>query len=253
MRKLGLLVALPIVGALVGMNPAMAQPAPSVTAFCDAELSVDKAARTVFTGGKPKQKDLQALDTAFAQAQSAAPPELAAALQAVVDGARSAAQTGKDPSQDPAFQRNLSTIDEYRYNSCGYQTAEVTTTEYEFMGLPKTVKPGPLAIKLTDTGTELHELAGFRIKTKDSVKKILGLPNKEQQKKIENAGGTIVVPGETTYIIADLSKSGRYGVACFLPVGSTSPQEAERKSHQHGGGTPHWKKGMFATITSQNP
>lgn len=274
MRKLGILLVLPIVGALLavsgavassgyaaadgkataaaGITPAIAQPAPSVTAFCDAELSVDKAASKVFGTGKPKQKDVQALDAALAQAQSAAPPELAAALQVIVEGARSAAQSGKDPTTDAAFQRNLNVIYEYRFNSCGYQTAEVTTIEYEFQGLPKTVKPGPLAIKLTDSGTELHELAGFRLKTKDSVKKVLGLPNKEQKKKVENAGGTIVLPGETTYVIADLSKPGRYGVACFLPVGSTSAQEAEKKSHEHGGGTPHWKKGMFATITSQN-
>lgn len=252
MRKLGFLVAIPIVGALLGVAPAMAQPAPNVTAFCDAALNADKASNKVFQSGKPKQKDVQALDAVLGQAQSAAPPELAAALQAVVDGVHSAEQAGKDPSQDATFQRNLNAIDEYRYNSCGYQTADVTATEYEFVGLPKTVKPGPIAVKLTDTGAELHELAAFRLKTKDSVKKVLGLSDKEQRKKIENAGGGFVLPGGTSYIIVDLSKPGRYGIACFLPVGSTSAREAEKKSHEHGGGTPHWKKGMYATITSQN-
>jgi hypothetical protein len=251
MRKLGFLVALPIIGGFLGISPAMAQPAPSVTAFCDAALNADKASDKVFGDGKPKQKDVQTLDAALAQAQSAVPPELAAAFQAVVDGVRSAVQSRKDPTTDPAFQRNLNVVDEYRYNSCGYQTAEVTTLEYEFQGLPKTVKPGPLAVKLTDTGAELHELAAFRLKTKDSVKKVLGLSNKEQGKKTEKAGGGFVVPGETDFVIVDLSKPGRYGIACFLPVGSTSAQEAEKKSHEHGG-TPHWKKGMFATITSQN-
>lgn len=252
MRKLGLLVAIPVVGALIGATPAMAQPAPTVAAFCDAALTVDKAANKVFAGGKPKQKIVQALDAALAQAQSAVPPELASALQTLVDGIHGAAQAGKDPSEDAAFQRNRSAIDQYRYNSCGYQTADVTATEYEFVGLPKTVKPGPIAVKLADSGAELHELAAFRLKTKDSVKKVLGLSDKEQQKKVENAGGGFVVPGDTNYMIIDLSKPGRYGIACFLPVGSTSAEEAEAKSHQHGGGTPHWKKGMSATITSQN-
>jgi len=242
---------LPIVGALLGITPAIAQPAPSVTSFCDAALNADKAANKVFAGGKPKQKDVQALDAAYAQAQGAAPPELAAALQAVLEGLRSAIQARKDPTTDPAFQRNLNVINEYRYNSCGYQTAEVTGLEYEFQGLPKTVKPGPLAVKFTDTGAELHELSAFRLKTKDSVKKVLGLSNKEQAKKTENAGGGFVLPGDSNFLIVDLSKPGRYGVACFLPVGSTSAQAAEQKSHEHGG-TPHWKKGMFATITSQN-
>ncbi|HEY3096570.1 MAG TPA: hypothetical protein VGK05_07000 [Acidimicrobiia bacterium] len=251
MRKLGFLVAIPIVGALMGVAPAVAQPAPNVTAFCDAALNADKASYKVFGAARPKQKDLQALVAAFTQVQGGAPAELTASVQEAADAARNAAQAGKDPSQDAAFLRNLNAINEYRYNSCGYQTVDVTATEYEFVGLPKTVKPGPVAIKLTDTGAELHELASFRLKTKDSVKKVLGLSNKEQNSKIERTGGTIVLQGDTTYVVVDMSKPGRYGVACFLPVGSTSAQEAEAKSHQHGG-TPHWKKGMYGTITSRN-
>jgi hypothetical protein len=251
MRKLGFLVALITVGALIGVTPAIAQPAPNVTAFCDAALATDKAANKVFAGGKPRQKDVQALEAALAQAQGSAPPELASSLQAVVDGIHSAEQAGKDPSQDATFQRSRSVIDQYRYTSCGYQTVDVTGTEYEFIGLPKTVKPGPIAVKFSDVGAELHELAAFRLKTKDSLKKVLGLSDKEQQKKVENVGGGFIVPGDTNYMVIDLRKPGRYGVACFLPVGSTSAQEAESKSHEHGG-TPHWKKGMYAAITSRN-
>jgi hypothetical protein len=248
MRKLALLVAVPIVGALLGIAPAAAQPTPDITAFCDAALTADKAANTVFAGGKPKQKDIQALDAALAQTVSASPSELTETLQAVIAGVQSAIQSGKDPTQNPDFQRNLNVIDEYRYNSCGYQTADVTTTEYEFVGLPKTFTPGPVAIKLTDTGAELHEMAAFRLKTKDSVKKVLGLSDKEQQKKTENVGSGFVQKGETDFIILDFSKPGRYGVACFLPVGSTSQQAAEQQGHKHGA-TPHWKKGMYASIT----
>jgi hypothetical protein len=251
MRKLGFLVALPVVGALLGIAPAMAQPAPNVTAFCDAALTADKAANKVFAGGKPKQKDIQALDAALAQTVSASPSELTETLQAVIAGVQSALQSGKDPTDNPEFQRNLNVVDEYRYNNCGYQTADVTATEYEFVGMPKTFTPGPIAIKFTDTGAELHELIAFRLKSKDSVKKVLGLSDEEQQKKVENAGGAVVQQGETDFFILDFSKPGRYGVACFLPVGSTSEREAEKKSHEHGGGTPHWKKGMYASITVQ--
>jgi hypothetical protein len=252
MRKLAVLVALPVAGALLGIAPAAAQPAPNITAFCDAALTADKAANKVFGGGKPKQKDVQALDAALAQTVSASPPELTETLQAVIAGVQSALQSGKDPSEDPAFQRTLNVVDEYRYNSCGYQTADVTATEYEFVGLPKTFTPGPVAIKFTDTGAEIHEMAALRLKTKDSVKKVLGLSDKEQQKKAENVGAAFVQQGETDFFILDFSKPGRYAVVCFLPVGSTSQREIEKKSHEHGGGTPHWKKGMYASITVQS-
>ena len=42
MRKLGILLVLPIVGALLGITPAIAQPAPSVTSFCDAALNAER-------------------------------------------------------------------------------------------------------------------------------------------------------------------------------------------------------------------
>ena len=253
MRKFAFLVAVPVVGAVLGIAPAAAQPTPEITAFCDAALTADKAANKAFGGGKPKPKDVRALDAALAQTVSASPSELTETLQTIVRGVQSALQSGKDPSEDPAFQRNLNVVDEYRYNSCGYQTADVTTTEYKFAGLSKTFTPGPIAVKLIDTGAEIHEMAALRLKTKDSVKKVLGLSENEQQKKAENVGAAFVQKGETDFIIFDFSKPGRYAIACFLPVGSTSEKEAEEKSHEHGGGTPHWKKGMYAGVTVQAP
>ncbi len=119
----------------------------------------------------------------------------------------------------------------------------MTGIEYEFQGLPKTLPAGNVAIKFTDTGAEFHELGIARIKSKDSVKKILGLSEKEQAKKIEEIGGTFAMQGQTTYTIADLSKPGRYGVVCFLPVGSTSEQAAEQAEKKHA--KAHWQEGML--------
>ena len=248
MRKLGFLVALTTVGALLGIAPAAAQTTPEVMAFCDAALTTDKAVDKVLGGGKPKQKDLQAAETALAGAESTAPPEVASTVQAVVAAVRTGLETQKDPFEaDPSFEQTFNTLQEYRYNSCGYQKIDVTGIEYEFQGLPKTLPAGKVAIKFTDTGAEWHELGIARIKSKDSVKKILGLSEKEQAKKIEEIGGTFAMQGQTTYTIADLSKPGRYGVVCFLPVGSTSEQAAEQAEKKHA--KAHWQEGMYATIT----
>jgi hypothetical protein len=42
----------------------------------------------------------------------------------------------------------------------------VTGTEYTFQGVPKTAQQGPLAIKFTNGGAEVHELGIARIKQK---------------------------------------------------------------------------------------
>ena len=249
MRNLAVLIAVPVVGTLLGIAPAAAQPTPEVTAFCDAALTTDKAAGKALVE-KPKQKDIRALETALGRIESTAPPEIAANVQAAVAATRTAIQSRKDPFDDPTFEQNLSAIDQYRYNSCGYTQLDVTGVEYEFQGLPNTLPAGNVAIRFTDTGAELHELAIFRAKSKDSVRKILGLSEKEQRKKIEEIGGTFTMPGQTSYTVVDLAKPGRYGVVCFLPVGSTSVEAAEEAEKKHA--KPHWKEGMVATITVQS-
>jgi hypothetical protein len=242
MRKLAFFVALATAGALFGIAPATAQT--DTAAFCQAILKVDSLSTKIFSSGKkPSQKDQQTLGAAFTDAANTAPPEVAANVQAAVNEVQTALQSGKEPDES-VLQPNTSAIDQYRYNSCGYPTADVTGIEYEFQGLPKTAQQGPLAIKFTDSGAEVHELVVARIKTKDSVKKILSLPEKEQSKKVEFLNGTSdVAPGQTAYVIADFNKPGRYAVACFVNVGATTLDQAHA-----GHGTPHAKKGMYGEI-----
>jgi hypothetical protein len=247
MRKLGFFVALTTVGALLGIAPAAAQTTPEVTAFCDSANKADKAIAKLESGGKPKQKDLQAAETALAGAESTAPPEIAPQLQAVVAATRAMIQSGGGDVEDPNFEQNFNALQQYRYNSCGYQQLDATGIEYEFQGLPKTLPAGNVAIRFTDNGGEFHELEVLRVKSKDSAKKIAGLSEKELAKKTEAVGGTFAAQGQTTYTVADMSKPGRYVVICHLPVGSTSEQAIEEAAKKHA--KSHAQKGMYATIT----
>ena len=249
MRKLGFLVAPLAVGALMGVVPAgagaQAQPTPDVTAFCDAGLKVDQAFAAAGQSNKPPtKKQQQAIERSLTQALNVAPAEIAADVQSIQGIIQSALQSRQDPSQNPTFEQNLSSINQYRYNSCGYNQVQVTGIEYEFQGLPKTLPAGKTAIQFTDGGAELHMLDLFRIKTKDSLKKLLALPQKEVAKKVQDIGSADVTTlGGTEYVFADL-KPGRYGAACFFPVGATDPSKLENSK-----GEPHWKKGMKAEFT----
>jgi hypothetical protein len=245
MRKLGFLVALPVVGALFGVTPS-AQPTPEVTAFCDAALKTDRAAEKALSGGRPSKKAQQDLDAALTGVETTAQPEVAANIQAVASEIRNAIQSRQEPSEE-VLQQNPNAINKYRYNSCGYRQLDVTGIEYEFQGLPKTLPAGTVAIRFTDTGAELHELAIYRMKTKDSLKKVVGLSEKEQSKKLEPVGGTFAMQNQTSFTIAELTKPGRYAVICHLPVGSTSVEAAEEAEHDHP--KSHAQEGMYATIT----
>jgi len=250
MRKLGFLVALTTVGALVGVVPAAFAPVAAGaqtqdnTAFCQAAFKADKTSTAIFSSGKkPSKKAQQELESALTEATNTAPPEVVANVQAAANEIITALQSGKEPSQE-ALQPNITALDQYRYNSCGYPTADVTGIEYEFQGMPKTVPQGPLAIKFTDSGTEVHELVVARIKGKESLKKIVSLSEKEQDKKLEFVNGTEVTPGQTGYEIVDFAKPGRYAVVCYVDVGATT----EAAAHSEHGGTPHAKKGMYQEV-----
>ena len=95
-----------------------------------------------------------------------------------------------------------------------------------------------MAIKLTNSGAEVHELQVLRIKSsKDKLKAIVNLPEKKARKKVESVGSGFAVPGETGYTFLNLTKSGNYGAVCFVPVGSTPDQE------EGGDGPPHAARG----------
>jgi plastocyanin len=247
MRKVASLVALATAGALLGIAPAAAQTTPEVTAFCEAALTTDKAADKVFSSERPKQKDIQAFQASLTQIESTAPPEVAANVQAAAASVRTAIQNRQDPFDDPSFEQNINAIDQYRFNSCGYTQIQTTGNEYSFEGQPSTVQAGTVAIQFSNTGAELHELAIYRIKGKDSVKKIVGLSEKEQRKKLEEIGGTFAMQGQTSYTIAELAKPGRYALVCHLPVGSTSVEAAEEAEKDHP--KSHAEEGMYATLT----
>src|SRR4029453_11986796 len=118
MRKLGILVALTTAAAVIGIGPAVAgaqtQPTPEATAFCDAGLKVDKAFAAAGASNKPPtKKQQQAITSALTQAQSTAPPEVAADVQSIQGIIQSALQSKQDPSQDPTFGQNLTGINQY--------------------------------------------------------------------------------------------------------------------------------------------
>jgi hypothetical protein len=247
MRKLGILVALTTATAVIGIGPTVAgAQTQGGQAFCDAALKVDKAFSAIGDRG-PTKKQAQALDKALSGAESTAPPEVAADVQSIAGIIRSAAQSNQDPTENPTFDQNLAVIDQYRYNSCGYEQLQATGIEYEFQGLPKTVPAGKVAIQFTDNGAEIHELEVLRIKGKDSAKKLTGLSESQLGKKAEDVGSTFAMQGQTSYAFADMSKPGRYAVLCHLPVGSTSPQAAEEAGKKHA--KSHAQEGMYAEIT----
>lgn len=173
------------------------------------------------------------------QVVAAAPAELQADGIVQLNALRQVNQTG-DPSafDDPTFKAAEARTHAFDLANCGWARADVTATEYTFAGVPASVKPGPLSIQLTNSGKSPHDLNLFRINdaVSDSVQDILALPESEAMKKVTMIGAAFAGPGSASYQVFML-EPGRYGVACFVPLG------------EHHDGPPHATKGMYASFT----
>ena len=214
---------------------------PNNKAFCSLNLRISEAFNDVFANieGAPTQEDFQragAKITPLAErALKVAPTAVAGDVRTAVDLFHSDFASAL---QDPKLQETGEDIDNWAFTHCGYNTAKVSAREYAFKGLPATLPTGVAAIKLTNDGDQVHEISIARIKSNDSLKALLKLPEDEVDKKIEFIGGSGPIdPGSSTVTYLDLEKKGRYAAVCFIPDGTTS-QATE------GTGPPHATMGM---------
>ncbi len=171
------------------------------------------------------------------QVQAAAPAEVRKDIDLLVGAVRQLAQTGdfeaafETPEADAAEARSHA----FDLDNCKWTKVDVSGNDYSFTGVPQKLKTGPVSFEFKNIGKEPHELLLLRVNdgVSESVAQIVALPEEQGRAKVAEVGGTFAPPGKGDYKVADL-KPGRYGFACFVPVGGGEQ------------GPPHTTKGMFA-------
>jgi len=233
------------VGA-VGAVPAGAGPTADNAEFCDLYFEVSQLfAEAPDPDADPLDVEefVAELANLISQAEAVAPPEVAAQVAAAAEKLRT---TGAAALEDPELAEIGAVIDAYAFEACGYQTASVTATEYEFDGLPKKLETGPTVIELTNDGEEVHEIAVARIKGDRTIAEVVELPEHESEEAVAFVAHGLANQGDTSYVYLDLKKAGRYGAVCFIPVGTTDLAALEEEDHSGGGDAePHSAEGML--------
>ncbi len=134
-------------------------------------------------------------------------------------------------------------LDGYQLAECGNERVEATGVDYAYVGLPATVPPGVVAITFTNQGDEPHEIFVARLDdgVTMSAGQVMALPEEQAWSMFAPVGRSLAMPGdsETTFI---RMAPGRYGVACLVPQGSTTPDG-------EGGGPPHHTLGMVTEFS----
>lgn len=177
----------------------------------------------------------------FNRAEQTAPPEI------VNDVSFASELTYLDVRESPdvlGIAEPIRAIKRFVADECGFETVTVTAREYEFQGIPETLRTGTIVFELRNEGLEVHEMAFGRIKGDASLEALLELPENERARlnRIQELGlRALAAPGESDVALVTFTRPGRYVVADFVPVGTTSV-EADSD------GAPHTDEGMFAEL-----
>jgi uncharacterized cupredoxin-like copper-binding protein len=248
MRRALVAVGLTALGA--GLAPPLGGVAVAqadVGAFCQARLAVNDA---LAAGDEPSA------EAAFTTLVASAPDEVQESVTTLADLVE---KNGAKAFDSKKGQKAIAAIDGFVAESCGFPVFDVAATDYKFDGIPETIEAGPTVFRLTnDAPKEHHELVLFEVApgVETPVKKLLALPEKKAEGKMTLVGAAHAEPGDTAVLVTTLG-AGRYAYACFIPVAEKETTSHLRSTREdegdedegHGGGTPHWKKGMFGEFT----
>lgn len=198
-----------------------ADPGPDVDFATASEDDVSVAVRT-WAGGTmlPRVGDLEEV----------VPPQLEDDLQVFRDALEHAADTGDGSGFDsPELDAADAAAHAHDLEHCGWTTAQVVASDYEFSGLDATYPAGPLDFELANDGPEVHELTVLRIQdgVGATVEELMSSDDPTDQAKFEMINSTgPVESGDDEYLVVDLGP-GRYVVTCFVPQGATSMEAME--------------------------
>lgn len=189
------------------------------------------------------------LEPLLTEFEATAPDEMTDSVDTISAVLRESIETGEEPKSDtPEFFDADADLVQYVLANCDVERMSVTAIDYEFQGVPTTMKAGTAALEFKNEGTEIHEMVVFRINdgVTESIGELLDLPQEEAEQKIQYVGSAFAEPGSSDVGFAELSP-GNYGVVCFIPVGATDMETVE--SGQLDDAPPHFMEGMVAEFT----
>ena len=198
------------------------------------DVAAFSAARLEGNDAQGKAENLAIMNRALAAAPASVLPQITALRDAYQ-------KKGDKLFNGAKGLRLIAALDSWVYDNCPGTQVAATAIDYGYEGVPATLAAGPTNFKMTNAAPkEDHMMAIAKLTPAaegEDVSKILNLPEKKQNKYIEQTGGAFLFAqaGEVAYSPANL-EPGTYVYACFLPVGGKR------------NGAPHFTQGMYGSF-----
>jgi hypothetical protein len=223
-------------------------------AYCAATLALETAPPPDVDFATATPEQLTAAMKAYAsdvmrpladEVIATAPAELDDEIQVLDAALDEMAATGEDAFETPEVSAAADAAHAYDLATCGWETVDVTATDYAFDGVPEELPAGPTSFELTNDAEEVHELLLLRKEdgVTQSVEELLAMPEEEAMALATVVGvPALATPGSSAYTVADLAP-GDYIAICFIPTGMTATDGPPPE------GPPHAVHGMHAELS----
>jgi hypothetical protein len=195
-----------------------------------------------------------------AMAESA-PADIAGDVTVVVDGATAELGGDGEATSTPEFGIALSALDNWSFDNCTFDSkVDVTAVDWAFGGIPLEIPAGRAAFRVTNDGTEMHEMGILRrldgvTESWDEIIPIVSqsfLEESDAAMEYVEWVGHAWIPSEGSSSVAYLDLSpGEYAAFCMLPVGTHHDMTDEEMESMVAGPdyAPHWEHGMLQEFT----
>lgn len=150
-----------------------------------------------------------------------------------------------DPESDTPDATQQLYVDQLGWTTdhCGVPTIDVSAKEYQYDGVPDTLRAGYTVVNFSNVGNESHEMFAFKVNdgVTTPVQQLLEQPQEQAMSDITPVNASFADPGGSDTTSWDLSEPGHYAVVCFVSTGTTADTE--------GSGPPHFMQGMIHEFT----
>ena len=171
--------------------------------------------------------DVDAATALLAEMGANPPADVADSVAILVEGAT--AELGGDDSatSTPEFLDAYTQLSAWAFDNCEFDAAiDVAAVDWAFGGIPLEVPAGRVAFRLTNLGTEYHEMGILRRldgATQSWEEMAPGVMTEEESamEQVEWVGHAWSPNGDTTGFAFVNLEPGEYAAICFMPIGST--------------------------------
>ena len=200
--------------------------------------------------------DVDAVTALLVEMGADAPADVADSFAVMVEGITAEMGGDESATNTPEFNDAYAQVNTWAFDNCEFDAAiDVAAVDWAFGGIPLEVPAGRVAFRLTNLGTEYHEMGILRLldgATQSWEEIAPGVMTEEESamEQVAWVGHALSPNGDTPGFAFVNLEPGEYAAICYMPIGSTQDMTLDEVLAMAGPDyDAHWQHGMLQEFT----